>query len=213
MGIMAVFALCGGVAVLITGDEFRSFRYIKSEPNDAFVALASGEKVLRSAWGHWTQSRLLRMCNRGMTAPVGFVLPRAKAETAARVCLEHGESAVRDFPLWGAAYASVALSASKLGQYDYALGQAKLSQDLSPYEGWLSQLRFGVLKSLPASDAVNAVLEREVSVLLDNGSYTAWLARKFARHPELRELIIRVAETKSGDVQGRFLTFAKNNLS
>lgn len=218
-----VFLVCVAVgSALILRSEYASFRYAKTNGQDAFLALFQDGGHAPVPVSKRARVERLEMCNEALAAPIATLVEDALAHKVAQRCLNVAQELIDAVPTWGLAHFTHARALHRLGAHQEAVDALAASQTYAPLEGWIAKKRLLLtldilntqdLSTQDGADVpvveIEAVLRQDIDTLSSHDALVHWLADFYNASPENRSEIIAQMERQSERVQARFLARVK----
>ncbi|MEE9428105.1 MAG: hypothetical protein V3V25_08160 [Paracoccaceae bacterium] len=183
-----------GLSAAIFATEWQAFSFDGQQPKFGFrpgpLSLAANHNILRK-------------CDALMTAPLALFQPEIDLQKTAASCADIATRVTSWMPTHGFAHFVSAQSAHHLGDTTAREMSLDLSQQYSPFEGWLAQRRFSLISDQP--QAWNAAFQFDISTMLTTQTGAELLANFYVFKPQTRTVLTETAASSLGRNQTRFL--------
>lgn len=168
--------------------EWQALMFLRQSEESRVLALVRD----RPTWppSIRTGRAILLECERALLGDVGSFQPIANRTAIAANCDAVADTALKQNAAWSVANYIKALAGEHLQRPDISEAYLRISQESAPFEGWLAERRFLMIVRLGLPDNLGAVLDADISTMLDSASGRERLVTTYARRPELRDRVL-----------------------
>jgi hypothetical protein len=182
-------------------------------PAQRFGAIVSGE--FTPADSKWSRDLFLNDCLDVPRSIFALAQPTARRKLLLENCRKHARAIVASVPTLSSAWLVVASASADLGDFGTMRSALAKSTRSAPGLQWLADRRSRLAEQYaPELEATGrADHQSDLRVLVAGAQGADVLAQRYARHSELRELILAAAETAPAGQQRHFFDRVQAHMS